>query len=776
MKKSRKQRKLEKAKQLQREQQQAKQERKERVAEKTSDGKKTDSEKEKTSTKKPDGKTIEVEDSKKQMMDGESTTTDRPQVKEQKQREAKNKEAKEHSKVPVWKSMLCSLETYFILLFVIFEVLFHFVKFGTEGENLHYKILFAIFYGGCTGLVVSAISKLGAKILTPVITGIVTIYYIAQIIYSGVFHTYLSLIGTIGVAGQALDFIDIIWDEIQTNWWVLLLMLLPFVLYLSIIRKKLSYKRQFLSVYLLGIVVMAALYGGTYYAMTQEERTDYCAYEVYTNYDSVDMAVVKLGITKAFWLDTVHGIKERMGMGEEETDFVVEELEEVTEEATTEMMADSTEEGTTEEVIDKSPNALDIDFEKLIAEETDENIKALHEYIQTVTPTNKNEYTGMFEGYNLIFVTAEAFSGYVLDPKLTPTLYKMSREGFHFTNYYTPLWYGSTSGGEYANLTGMMPKSGGYLSMQKAGKNGNDMMFTLSKQLLKKDYRVLGYHNNDYTYYDRDITHPNLGYEWIGVGNGYEPELNEGGSSMWPQSDLRMIQNTFDDYKGEEPFHVYYMSVSGHCVYSNGGNAMSARHKDYVADLDYSDTTKAYIAAQYELELAMKELVAKLETAGLAEKTLIVIAADHVPYNDMQVLDELAGRDLEDTFEAYKNSLIIWSASMEEPIVVDKVCSSLDVLPTVSNLMGLPYDSRMMVGQDILSTTAGMVYFNDRSFLTDKCSYNASTGKVISFGNEVTDNYVEARKAMVKNKFSMAESICNYDYYRYIREAVYGTD
>ena len=172
----------------------------------------------------------------------------------------------------------------------------------------------------------------------------------------------------------------------------------------------------------------------------------------------------------------------------------------------------------------------------------------------------------------------------------------------------------------------------------------------------------------------------------------------------------------------------------------------------------------------------MEELIAKLEEAGIAEKTLIVIAADHVPYNDMQVLDELAGRDLEDTFEAYKNSLIIWSASMEEPIKVDKVCSSLDVLPTVSNLMGLPYDSRMMVGQDILSTAVGMVYFNDRSFLTDKCSYNAKTGEVISFGNEVTDNYVEARKAMVKNKFSMAESICNYDYYRYIREAVYGTD
>ena len=39
----------------------------------------------------------------------------------------------------------------------------------------------------------------------------------------------------------------------------------------------------------------------------------------------------------------------------------------------------------------------------------------------------------------------------------------------------------------------------------------------------------------------------------------------------------------------------------------------------------------------------------------------------------------------------------------KEPIKIEKVCSSLDVLPTVLNLFGIEYDSRLLMGKDILS-------------------------------------------------------------------------
>ena len=90
---------------------------------------------------------------------------------------------------------------------------------------------------------------------------------------------------------------------------------------------------------------------------------------------------------------------------------------------------------------DTSPHAWDIDLEKLGALSGDNKETTwLADYIAGQTPTNRNEYTGMFEGYNLIFLTAEGFSTYAIREDLTPTLYKMVNSSFVFPNYYVPLW------------------------------------------------------------------------------------------------------------------------------------------------------------------------------------------------------------------------------------------------------------------------------------------------------------------------------------------------
>ena len=83
-------------------------------------------------------------------------------------------------------------------------------------------------------------------------------------------------------------------------------------------------------------------------------------------------------------------------------------------------------------------NKMDLDFEatsQLVGGQTLENI---HKYFSSITASQKNEYTGMFAGKNLIQITAEAFSPYVISKELTPTLYKLTHEGFVFTNYYQP--------------------------------------------------------------------------------------------------------------------------------------------------------------------------------------------------------------------------------------------------------------------------------------------------------------------------------------------------
>ena len=87
-----------------------------------------------------------------------------------------------------------------------------------------------------------------------------------------------------------------------------------------------------------------------------------------------------------------------------------------------------------------------------------------------------------------------------------------------------------------------------------------------------------------------------------------------------------MVEATIDEYINRQPFNIYYMTISGHMPYTGGGNAMAVRNQDQVKDLPYSQATKDYLAATYELEKGMTYLIQRLEEAGLAEKTLIVMA------------------------------------------------------------------------------------------------------------------------------------------------------
>ena len=80
-------------------------------------------------------------------------------------------------------------------------------------------------------------------------------------------------------------------------------------------------------------------------------------------------------------------------------------------------------------------NVMEIDFDNLIAH-SDGKIKEMHEYFSNLTPTKQNKYTGMFKGYNLIWICAEGFSSWAIDKTHTPTLYRLANEGFVFKNFY----------------------------------------------------------------------------------------------------------------------------------------------------------------------------------------------------------------------------------------------------------------------------------------------------------------------------------------------------
>ena len=571
-----------------------------------------------------------------------------------------------------------------------------------------------------------------------------------------VFMTPATIFG--GAGGVARDFLQLVLSLLARNLWRIGLVLLPTAAYALLCRcEKTGWKRR---------CVLAALGAGLYLlgfgavkSLTADEARFGAAYDF-------DSAIRSFGLNMGLTLEIRHS-----GGGEKEPVFEALQPEPETVPAAPEAPEQPQ---PTEAVY--GDNVLDLDFAALKQDAPSTSVAAVCDYLTTRKPSKQNAFTGMFAGKNLILITAEAFTEEVIDPELTPTLYRMATEGIRFTDYYQPAWGASTTSGEFSNTVGLVPTNGGMCMKEVLQQN---FFLTMGHQLQRQGYYSAAYHNHNKDFYDRDKTHTHLGYDrFLAQYGGLE-----GITPVWPESDLEMINVTVPQYIDQQPFSIYYMTVSGHCMYSLNANAMAKKHYDEVADMDCSEAVKCYYASQLELEAAMASLVRQLEEAGIADDTVVVISSDHYPYglersgtwqNTSDYLAELYGVDRYDNFIRDHNALILWSGCLEDlDITVEEPVYSLDILPTLSNLFGLPYDSRLLVGRDVFSEETPLVLWPDFSWKTDKGLYNAQTGVFTpAEGVQAEKDYIDYISSVVRNKITYSRSVLDTDFFNYVSKAL----
>ncbi len=424
-----------------------------------------------------------------------------------------------------------------------------------------------------------------------------------------------------------------------------------------------------------------------------------------------------------------------------------------------------------------SYNRIEYDFGALKELAPNETYKNMLEYVQAQSASKKNEYTGLFEGKNLILICAESFSTELIREDINPTLYRMATKGIVVEDYYQPFWGGSTTTGEASILLGRIPTDG-VNTMQDILKTDNS--YTIASRLLDEDYYTAAIHPGHFDYYDRYITHPSLGFT-----DFYSLETGLDIKNTWPGDDLAAIDFSFDLYKDKAPFCIYYMSYSGHGLYNYTGNEMSIRNKDYIEsmDLPYSEKVRAYFACNYNFELSLSSLIGKLDEAGELENTVIVISTDHYPYalqrgdawkNTEDFLSELYGYAYTDDMTRDHSSLIIWSPcleELEETITVSGPSYSVDILPTLLNLFGIDYDSRLYVGRDLLSESEPLAIWINGSWKSDKGYFNAiNQSFTTAEGENVSDEYINTMKLVVAGKIDFSRKLTANDFFAFLRQ------
>ena len=620
----------------------------------------------------------------------------------------------------------------FISIIVSFalEIIFKlFVGISFNTYDILSLMLYSLFASTIVTLITNIFSDKGNKVLLLITYFMLSLLFGLEYVFKAFMKIYFS-IDMIKLSDQAVGFLGTTLSVILSKIVYILIFFLPFII-LLLFKREVNYhndnRKKTLLIY---IILILITYGGYILSLNIDKKDNMSLKEIYFNVNNVNLSIPRLGVLSSIALDSYYEV-----INPSDKMLINNNINKVV------------------NTISDNKNIMNIDLSNY---NLDSEVKT---YIENNPGTNKNNYTSFFEGKNLILIVAESYSEVGVSKDLTPTLYNLTHSGFTFNNFYVP-YYLSTIGGEYQVLTGLYPSSD-ILTTWKSGENS--FPYGIANMFEEKGYNTYAYHGHDGYFQNRYKYLKALGFDNFKACN-MNLDID---CDKFPESDLEMIDKTYTDYiNSDKPFMAYYMTVSGHLYYNFTTNDIAIKNRDYVDSLEYDDSTKAYLASEIELDRALELLITKLKENNKLDDTVIVMVADHYPYGlELEEINKLSTYKRDDLFEKNHNSLIIWNSKMNNKNI-DKVGMSIDILPTIYNLFGIEYDSRLLAGSDLLSNSEGIAIFNDLSWITGRGKYYSTTG---TFTSNNDTEYINRINNEVHDKLLFSKNVLINDSYRYIK-------
>ncbi len=369
-----------------------------------------------------------------------------------------------------------------------------------------------------------------------------------------------------------------------------------------------------------------------------------------------------------------------------------------------------------------------------------------------------NLMTGILKGKNIIFVLMESVDDIACTKEVMPTLYQMSKEGICFSNMYASI-YGTaaTLNSEMVTNVGCYAPQDGSVIISFAD---NYFPHSLATRFTKAGYTARQYHFNDPAFYNRGLMNKTFGYrEYVRYSDHMKSKDVSSMDTIIVEDD-ELYQTLVED----EKFFDYIISYTAHVPYDETDeNTLTAlqRHPEYEGMTD-SEELNNYFAKARITDDMLSGLIQRLEHDGLLENTVIVAMGDHYPYglSDKDALYDFSGVDRYEQL-LYKVPFVVWSPGLEA-VEVNKLASSIDILPTIVNLMGLG-DCSMYIGNDIFNENyEGYAYFSDGSWLCGDSYYYQ--GKLV-YGT-MDEAGIEAINKKVMEAITVNDCILHTDYWR----------
>ena len=421
--------------------------------------------------------------------------------------------------------------------------------------------------------------------------------------------------------------------------------------------------------------------------------------------------------------------------------------------------------------------------------------KALKEvkdyYKENKYQEEKNEYTNIFKGKNVIVIHAESMQTFPMylkfnNKEVTPNLNKLAKEGIFFDNFYSQVGVGTSSDSEFTFNTSLMPSTKG-----TAFVNFFDREYVAIPKLLKdKGYYTFSMHANTGSFWNRDMMYKSLGYDDFYSKESYIIDETIG-LGLSDKSFFKQSVEKIKKIKEEKtPYYGLLIMLSNHTPFSDlelteeFDTSITVNINGEEVTRNYLEDTvmNNYLRSVHYADSAIGYLIEELEKENLLEDTVLIIYGDHDARLSKKEFDLLYNydpqedriKDEEDSnyipYSQYNNEinkkvpLIVWTKSKKYNIVVSVPMGMIDVLPTIGNMLDI--HSEYQLGTDIFNVKDkdNTVVFVDGSYLTSKIYYNAPKSEIYSIVNEpVTEEYIKERAEYSNKLIEVSNNIISYN-------------
>jgi len=216
-----------------------------------------------------------------------------------------------------------------------------------------------------------------------------------------------------------------------------------------------------------------------------------------------------------------------------------------------------------------------------------------------------------------------------------------------------------------------------------------------------------------------------------------------------------------------KPFYSFIITYSPHLAYDGNGYETELALAKYTQYDPGSEFDVARAKARLTDDMA-GELLSRLKEEGLLEDTVILFFADHYTYGikDEEKLHSLS--DTEDNTILERTPAFIYCAANESHVEVDKVSQTVDLEPTLLNLLGIEVPNDIM-GRDIFDDDyQGYVTFADGRWITNKGETYTGEDKGVE---NVSKEEIQRMDEFLQEYYEVKDIILDGNYYALKRKA-----